>query len=177
MGWACGAYRWGEGVYRFLVGKQEGRRPLGRPRLRWVDNIRMDLQDVGCGYMDWIELAKDRDRWRTVVSAVMNLGVPWNAGNYLTSCKSVSFSRKTLHHGVSKYIIDIWYFVLFSITGMTLLKADNGSRNPIQSCETLQRKLYNCNTSVYFNRQCLQRQLIPTYANVPDHCKQGLVSH
>jgi len=52
--------------YRVLVGKPEGRRPLGRPRRRWVDNIRMDLQEVGCGYMDWIGLAQDRDRWRTL---------------------------------------------------------------------------------------------------------------
>jgi len=63
-------------VYRFLVGKPEGRRPLGRPRRRWVDNIRMDLQEVGCGYMDWIWLAQDRDSWRIFVSAVMNLRVP-----------------------------------------------------------------------------------------------------
>jgi len=54
----------------------EGKRPLGRPRRRWVDNIRMDLQEVGCGYVDWIGLAQDRDRWRTLVSAVMNLRVP-----------------------------------------------------------------------------------------------------
>jgi len=59
-----------------LVGKPEGKRPLGRPRRRWVDNIRMDLQEVRCGYMDWIGLAKDRDRWWTLVSAVMNLRVP-----------------------------------------------------------------------------------------------------
>jgi len=64
------------GVYRNLVGKTEGRRPLGRPRCRWVDNIRMDLQEVGCGYMDWIGLVQDRDRWRTLVCAVMNLRVP-----------------------------------------------------------------------------------------------------
>jgi len=64
------------GVYRVLVGKPEGRRPLGRPRRRWLDSIRMDLQDVGCGYMEWIGLAQDRDRWRTLVSAVMNLWVP-----------------------------------------------------------------------------------------------------
>jgi len=54
------------GVYRVLVGKLEGRRPLGRPRRRWVDSIRMDLQEVRCGYMDWIGLARDRDRWRTL---------------------------------------------------------------------------------------------------------------
>jgi hypothetical protein len=64
------------GEYRFLVGKPEGKRPLWRPRRRWVDNIRMDLQEVGCGYLDWIGLAQDRDRWRTFVSAVMNLRVP-----------------------------------------------------------------------------------------------------
>ena len=64
------------GVYKVLVGKPEGKRPLGRPRLRWVDNIRMDLQEVGCGYMDWIGLAQDRDGWRRLVNAVMNLRVP-----------------------------------------------------------------------------------------------------
>jgi len=69
---------------------------------RWVDNIRMDLQEVGCGYMDWIGLAQDRDRWRTLVSEVMNLRVPWSAGNFLTSYKPVCFSRSSLHHGVSK---------------------------------------------------------------------------
>ena len=91
------------GVYRVLLGKPEGKRPLGRPRRRCVHNIRMDLQEVGYGYMDWIGLAQDRDRWRMLVSAVKNLQVPWNAGNFLTSCKPVSFSRRTLHHGVSKY--------------------------------------------------------------------------
>ena len=64
------------GVYRVLVGKPERKRPLGRPRRRWVDNIRMDLQEVGCGHVNWIGLAQDRDRWRTLVSAVMNLRVP-----------------------------------------------------------------------------------------------------
>ena len=76
MGWACGAYGGGEGMYWVLLGKPEGRRPLGIPRRRWVDNIRMDLQEVGCGYMDWIGLAQDRDKWRTLVIAVMNLRVP-----------------------------------------------------------------------------------------------------
>jgi len=63
-------------VYRVLLGKPEGKRPLGRPRRRWVGNIRMDFQEVRCGYMDWIRLAQDRDRRRTLVSAVMNLWVP-----------------------------------------------------------------------------------------------------
>jgi len=78
MRWAGHVAHMGEerGAYRVLVGKLEGRRPLGRPRRRWVDNIRMDLQEVGCGYMDWIGLAWDRDRWWTLVSAVMNLRVP-----------------------------------------------------------------------------------------------------
>ena len=76
MGWACGAYGLGEGVYSVLVGKPEVKRPLGRPRRRWVDNIRTDLQEVGCVCMDWIGLTQDRDRWRTLVSAVMNLRVP-----------------------------------------------------------------------------------------------------
>jgi len=63
-------------LYRVLVGKPEGKRPLVRPRRRWEDNIEMDLQEVGCGGMDWIELAQDRDRWRALVNAVMNLRVP-----------------------------------------------------------------------------------------------------
>jgi hypothetical protein len=62
------------GAYRILVGRPEGRRPLGRPRRRWEDNIKMDLQEVGWG-MDWIELAQDRERWRALVNAVMNLRV------------------------------------------------------------------------------------------------------
>ena len=66
----------GRGVYRVLVGKPEGKRPLGRPRCRWEDNIRMDLQEVGLGYEDWIGLAQDRDGWRALVSAVRNLRVP-----------------------------------------------------------------------------------------------------
>jgi len=65
-----------KGVYRVLLGKSEGRRTLGRPRRRWVDDIRTDLQEVGCGCMEWIGLAQDRDRWRTLVSAVMDLRVP-----------------------------------------------------------------------------------------------------
>jgi len=78
MRWAGHVARMGDekGVYRVLVGKPEGRRPPGRPRRRWVDNIRTDLQEVGCGYMDWIGLAQDRDRWHVLVSAVMNLRVP-----------------------------------------------------------------------------------------------------
>jgi len=71
-------------VYRVLVGKPEGKRLLGRTKRRWEDNINIDLLEVGCGGMDWIELAQDRDRWRALVTAVMNLRVPLNAGNFLT---------------------------------------------------------------------------------------------
>jgi hypothetical protein len=81
----------GRGVYRDLEGKPEGKRPLGRPRRRWEDNIKADLQEVGCRGMDWIELAKVRDKWRALVKTVMNLRVPYKAGNFLTSCKPVSF--------------------------------------------------------------------------------------
>ena len=78
MRWAGHVARMGEErvVYRVLVGRPVGKRSLERPRRRWVDNIRTDLQEMECGYMDWIGLAQDRDRWRTLVSAVMNLRVP-----------------------------------------------------------------------------------------------------
>jgi len=92
----------GRGVYKVLVGKPKGMRPLRRPRHRWEDNIKMDLQEVGRWGMNWIELAQDRDRWWALVNVVMNLRVPQNAGNFLTSCKPVCFSRRTLLHGVSQ---------------------------------------------------------------------------
>jgi len=78
MRWAGYVARMGERrvVYRVLVGKPEGKRLLGGPRRRWEDNIKMDLQEVGCGGMDWIELAQDSDRWRALVNVVMNLRVP-----------------------------------------------------------------------------------------------------
>jgi len=73
------------GVYRVLVGKPDGKRPLGRPRHRWEDNIKMDLEEVGCGCMDWTKLAQNRVRWWGLVNVVMNHQVPYNAGNFLTS--------------------------------------------------------------------------------------------
>ena len=78
MRWAGHVARMGDrrGVYRVLVRKPEGKRPMGRPRHRWEDNIKMDLQEVGCGGMDWIKLAQDREGWRALVNAVMNLWVP-----------------------------------------------------------------------------------------------------
>jgi hypothetical protein len=74
--WASRVARMVRGVYRVLVGKSEGKRPFGRPRHKWEDNIKMDLQEVECGGMDWIEMAQDRDRLRALVNAVMNLRVP-----------------------------------------------------------------------------------------------------
>jgi hypothetical protein len=78
MSGACGAYGGGRGVHRFMVGKPEGKRSLGRPRRRWEVNIKMDLQELGAGGCcgDWMELAQDRDRWRALVSTVMNFRVP-----------------------------------------------------------------------------------------------------
>jgi len=70
------------GAYRVLVWKPEGKKPLERPRSRWEDNIKKDLREVGCGVMDWIELAQDRDRWRTLVNAVMNLWVTKKCGEF-----------------------------------------------------------------------------------------------
>jgi len=76
--WAGHVVRMGErrDVCRVLAGKPEGKRPLGRPRCRWVVNVKMDLQEVGCKVMDWIEMAQDRDRWRAFVNGVMNLRFP-----------------------------------------------------------------------------------------------------
>jgi len=71
------------GVYRVLVGKAERNRPLGGPRSKWEGNIKLDLQEVVCWAMEWIELAQDRDRWRAVVNAIMNFRVPQNVGNFL----------------------------------------------------------------------------------------------
>jgi hypothetical protein len=76
MGGPCSPYGGKRDVYRVFVGKPEGKRPLGRPRHRWEDNIKLDLKELECEDMDWIELAQDRDRWRVIVNAVMNLRVP-----------------------------------------------------------------------------------------------------
>jgi hypothetical protein len=75
VGEACGTHGRGEKIYKVLAGKPEGKRPLGRPRCRWEDGIRMDLREIGLGGVDWIRLSQDRDRWRAIVSAVMNLQV------------------------------------------------------------------------------------------------------
>jgi hypothetical protein len=80
------------------VGKPEGSRPLGIPRHRWVDNIKMDLREIGWDGIYWIDLAQYRDQWRALVNTVMNLRVPYNAGKFLSSCTIGSFSRKAQLH-------------------------------------------------------------------------------
>ena len=100
--WQVACMRERRNVYGVLVGKPGGKRALGRSKRRWEDNIKMDLQEVECGGMDRNELAQDRDRWRVLVSAVMKLLVPWNAGNFLTSWQTVSFSRMIMLCGVIK---------------------------------------------------------------------------
>jgi hypothetical protein len=87
MRWAGRVACMGDGtsLYSVLAGKPVGKRPLGRPRRRWEDNIRMDLLEVRSGGMDWVDVAQDRERWRALVNAVMNLRVPPNPGNFLTS--------------------------------------------------------------------------------------------
>jgi hypothetical protein len=97
MRWAGHVARMGEkrNVYRLLVRKPEGKRPLGRPRHRWMDNIKMHLSEIGLGVVDWIGLAQDRYRWRALVNSVMNLRVPCNAGNYRMAAQLVA-SREGL---------------------------------------------------------------------------------
>jgi hypothetical protein len=76
VGWTCGTLGEGRGVYRFLVGRSEGKRPLGIPRRRWEDNIKMDLREIGIDAVNWVQLAQVRVQWRAFVNTVMNLRVP-----------------------------------------------------------------------------------------------------
>jgi hypothetical protein len=103
MRWAGHVGRIGEkrNAYWLLVGKAEGKRLLGRTRRRWVDNIRMDLGEVGWGDVDWIGLAKDRNSWRAVVNSVLNLRVPWNAGKLSSVLASSGLSISVQLHIVS----------------------------------------------------------------------------
>jgi hypothetical protein len=94
MRWVGHMPRMGEkrNVYMLLVGKPEGKRPLGRPRRRWIYNIKMDLLEIGLSVVDWIGLAQDRYRWRALVNAAMNLRVPQNAGNLPSGCTTCGLS-------------------------------------------------------------------------------------
>jgi hypothetical protein len=96
MGRACSTNREKRNAYRILVGKPEGKIPLGRPRRRWTDNIKMDLREIGWDGVDLVNLAQDRDHWSALVNTVMNLRIAYNSGKFLSSCKIYSFSRKAL---------------------------------------------------------------------------------
>jgi hypothetical protein len=100
-------------TYRILVGKPEGKRPLGRLRRRWVDNINVDLIVIGWDGMDWIDLAQDRDQWMGLIYKVMNFRVSVNFGKFSSSCTTGVFSRRAQLHGVS-YVVFIISCVNFS---------------------------------------------------------------
>jgi hypothetical protein len=100
MGGACNMNGDKRNAYGILVGKPEGKGPPGRPRRRWEDNIKMDLREIECGGMDWIDLAHDRDQWRAIVNTVMNLRVPYNVGKIFSSCTTGGFPRRAHLRGV-----------------------------------------------------------------------------
>jgi hypothetical protein len=104
MRWAGHVARIGEGrgVYRVLGGRPEGKRPLGRPRYRWEDNIKMDLREIVIDGVNWIRLAQDKVQWQIFVNTVMNLRVSQRKHDFLTSLVTVRFSNYVLHHGVSE---------------------------------------------------------------------------
>jgi hypothetical protein len=104
MGGPCSTNGETNKAYRLLVGKPEGKWPLGRPRRRWEDNIRMYLGEMGWGDVDWIGLAKDRNRWRALVNSVLNLRVPWNAEKLSSGLTSSGLSRSAQLHRVSKLV-------------------------------------------------------------------------
>jgi hypothetical protein len=99
MRWAGNVVRTGQNMnaYRILVGRPEGK----RPRRRWVDNIKMDLREIGWAGMDWTDLAQDRDQWRALVNTVMNFRFPYNFGKFLSSCVTGCLSRRAQLHGVN----------------------------------------------------------------------------
>jgi hypothetical protein len=123
MGGECSAHGWEERRIKGFGGETWAR-PLGRPRRRWEDNIKMDIQEVGCGGLDWIELAQDMESWRALVTTVMNLRVPLNSGNFLNGCKPVSFSIRTLLQGLWSFYqhcflvnhVVCWSCVIFTYT-------------------------------------------------------------
>jgi hypothetical protein len=111
------------GAYRVLVGKPEGKRPFGRPRSRWEDDIKKDPQEVRWSGMDWIDLAWNMDKWRALVNAVMNLRVPQNAVKFVTCLELVRFSRTLLHR--FSYVKSYHFINLQVSTAVTVLWFDN----------------------------------------------------
>jgi hypothetical protein len=116
MRWAEHVARMGEkrNVYRLLVGKPEGKRPLGRPRRRWIDNIKMELSEIGLSVVDWIGLAQDRYRWRAFVNSVMNLRVAYNAGNLPSGCTTCGLSSGTQLYRVRWVVSSFLYNTRYS---------------------------------------------------------------
>jgi hypothetical protein len=96
---ACSTIVEKKNAYRILVGKPKGKTPLGRPRRRWVTNMKMNLREIEWDGMDWIDLAQDMDQWRALVNTAMNLRVPSNAGRFLSNCTIGAFSRRAQLHG------------------------------------------------------------------------------
>jgi hypothetical protein len=116
MRWASHVARMGEkrNAYRLLVGKPQGKKPLGRTRRRWLNNIRMDLGEVGWVDVDWIGLAQDRNRWRVLVNSVLNLRVPRNAGKLSSGLTSSGLSSSAQLHTVSLLANLVQYYYWFS---------------------------------------------------------------
>jgi hypothetical protein len=100
MGGTCSTNGEKRNAYNIFMGKPEGRRPLEKPRRRWVGNVKIDLREIGWGGMDWIDLVQDRNQWRALVNTVMNLLVAYNFGKFLSSCTIGGFSRRAYFHGV-----------------------------------------------------------------------------
>jgi hypothetical protein len=98
MGGACNTNGAKRIAYRILVGEPEEKRPLGRPRRRWVDNIKIVLRDIRWNDVDWIDMAQDRDQWRALVNTVLNLRVQQNVGKFLSGCIISGFSRRAQLH-------------------------------------------------------------------------------
>jgi hypothetical protein len=113
MGGACSTNGEKMNGCRILVGKPEGRRPLGRTRRRWGDTITVYLKEIGLGGIDLIELAYDRNQWRALVNTVINLRVPYNFGNFLSSCTTGGFSTRAQLHGVSYHSRCSW--IIFEV--------------------------------------------------------------
>jgi hypothetical protein len=119
VGRSCSKHGGKRNAYRIWMGKPEGKRPLGKSRRRWENNILRDFREIGWGGMDWIDLAQDRDQWRAVVNTVMNLWVPLAAGKFLSNCTTGGFSRRAQLRGV---IYLCWLLPPLPACGRTLVQ-------------------------------------------------------